>query len=130
MFFSQEDYKKIQLWLQKNAIKDSELNEANLPLDSNEFITLVQHGHNVKIFLKDFVNQLSLISSPDLINVSSRFDKNYISLPQATQLVPYKSRKAGQIITFLNEDSKWKVYQFQGENINQWNNVTLWVDIA
>ncbi len=60
MFFTQDDYKKIQAWLTKNSIKDTEFNEAIEPLNGNETIALVQNGHNVKASLKDFISQLFL----------------------------------------------------------------------
>lgn len=129
MFFSQEDYKKIQLWLQKNAIKDTEFNNGVLPLNGEETIALVQNKQNIKIFLKDFIAQLALLGSPDFINISDKFGENYISLSQAIKLIPYRSRKIGQVITFLDEFSEWRVYQFQGERVNQWNNTTLWIDL-
>ena len=107
MFFSQEDYKKIQLWLQKNAIKDTEFNDGVLPLNGEETIALVQNKQNIKVFLKDFIAQLALLGSPDFINISDKFGENYISLSQAIKLIPYRSRKIGQVITFLDEFSEY-----------------------
>lgn len=129
MFFTQDDYKKIQAWLTKNSVKDTEFNEAIEPLNGNETITLVQNGHNVKASLQDFVSQLFLLGVSDFLNVSERFNEKYISLSEAIKLIPFKSRKTGQVITFLDENGEWKLYQFQGERVNQWNNTTLWIDI-
>ena len=129
MFFTQDDYKKIQAWLTKNSVKDTEFNEAIEPLNGNEIIALVQNGHNVKASLKDFISQLFLLGVSDFLNVSERFNEKYISLSQAIALIPFRSRKIGQVITFLDEEGEWKIYQFQGERVNQWNNTTLWIDI-
>ena len=129
MFFTQDDYKKIQDWLTRNSIKDTEFNEAIEPLNGNEIIALVQNGHNVKASLKDFISQLFLLGVSDFLNVSERFNEKYISLSEAIKLIPFKSRKTGQVITFLDENGEWKLYQFQGERVNQWNNTTLWIDI-
>lgn len=129
MFFTQDDYKKIQAWLTKNSIKDTEFNEAIEPLNGNETIALVQNGHNVKASLKDFISQLFLLGVSDFLNVSERFNEKYISLSQAIALIPFRSRKIGQVITFLDENGEWKIYQFQGERVNQWNNTTLWIDL-
>lgn len=126
MFFTQDDYKKIQAWLTKNSIKDTEFNEAIEPLNGNETIALVQNGHNVKASLKDFISQLFLLGVSDFLNVSERFNEKYISLSQAIALIPFRSRKIGQVITFLDESGEWKIYQFQGERVNQWNNINLW----
>ena len=129
MYFTQDDYKKIQDWLTRNSIKDTEFNEAIEPLNGNETITLVQNGHNVKASLQDFVSQLFLLGVSDFLNVSERFNEKYISLSEAIKLIPFKSRKTGQVITFLDENGEWKLYQFQGERVNQWNNTTLWIDL-
>ena len=131
MFFTQEDYKKIQIWLNQNAIKDSEFKEASLPLNEYDIISFVQNGNNVKVRLKDFLEQLFLLREfSDFINVTDKYKAKYILLKQAIQLVPYKTRKIGQVITFLNEEKEWKIYQFKGESVNQWNEESLWEDIV
>lgn len=129
MFFTIEDYKKIQEWLSRNSIKDTEFNEAMQPFKGNEIISFVQNGHNTKAYLKDFVDQLFLLGIPDFVNITEKFDESNISLSRAIQLIPYKSRKIGQVITFLNEEGVWKIYQFKGKRKNQWNEESLWVDI-
>lgn len=127
MFFTQEDYRKIYDWIKTHSIKDSEFSDSK-PLDGMETITVVQQGHNVKFILQDFLEQLALLNIPDFVNVTERYDLKYISLFEATKAIPYRSRKIGQVITFLDEDGNWKIYQFRGEKRNQWNILTLWVD--
>lgn len=129
MFFTQEDYKKIEEWLSRNAVRDTEFNEAAQPFEGNEIISFVQNGHNTKAYLKDFVNQLFLLGIPDFVNITEKFDESNISLSRAIQLIPYKSRKIGQVITFLNEEGVWKIYQFKGKRNNQWNEESLWIDL-
>lgn len=129
MFFTIEDYKKIQEWLSRNSIKDTEFNEAMQPFKGNEIISFVQNGHNTKAYLKDFVDQLFLLGIPDFVNITEKFDESNISLSRAIQLIPYKSRKIGQVITFLNEEGVWKIYQFKGKRKNQWNEESLWIDL-
>lgn len=129
MFFTIEDYKKIQEWLSRNSIKDTEFNEAMQPFKGNEIISFVQNGHNTKAYLKDFVDQLFLLGIPDFVNVTEKFNESNISLSRAIQLIPYKSRKIGQVITFLNEEGVWKIYQFKGKRKNQWNEESLWIDL-
>ena len=128
MFFTQEDYRKIYDWIKVHSIKDSEFSDSK-PLDGRETITVVQQGYNVKFILQDFLEQLALLNIPDFVNVTERYDLKYISLFEATKAIPYRSRKIGQVITFLDEDGNWKIYQFRGEKGNQWNILTLWVDI-
>lgn len=129
MFFTQDDYKKIQAWLTKNSVKDTEFNEAIIPFNGNETIAFVQNGHNAKASLKDFVAQLLLLGVSDFLNITEKYNESYISLSQAIRLIPFRSRKIGQVITFLNEEGKWKLYQFQGTSILQWNEESIWVDI-
>ena len=129
MFFTIEDYKKIQEWLSRNSIKDTEFNEAMQPFKGNEIISFVQNGHNTKAYLKDFVDQLFLLGIPDFVNITEKFNESNISLSRAIQLIPYKSRKIGQVITFLNEEGVWKIYQFKGKRKNQWNEESLWIDL-
>lgn len=129
MFFTQEDYRKIEKWLLSNSIKDTEFVEASTPLQGNETLAFVQKGKNVKVSLKDLIDQIFLLGVSDFLNISDKYKENYISLNQAIALVPNKSRKIGQVITFLNQEGVWKIYQFQGTIVNQWNNTTLWLDL-
>lgn len=129
MFFTQEDYRKIEKWLLANSRKDTEFAGAATPLEGNETVVLVQNGKNVNVLLKDLIEQIFLLGVSDFLNVTDKYGESRISLTQAIQLIPYKSRKIGQVITFLDEDGEWKLFQFQGERVNQWNNATLWVNL-
>lgn len=129
MFFTQEDYRKIEKWLLANSVKDTEFAGASLPLKGNETVAFVQDGKNVNVLLKDLIEQIFLLGVSDFLNVTDKYGESRISLTQAIQLIPYKSRKIGQVITFLDEDGEWKLFQFQGERVNQWNNATLWVNL-
>ena len=129
MFFTQDDYKKIYEWLAKNSIKDTEFNKAIAPFKGNEIIAFVQNGQNVKAYLSDFVAQLFLLGIPDFVNITDKYHESYITLFTAIRLIPFRSRKIGQVITFIDETGKWVIYQFQGKAVNQWNNESLWVNI-
>lgn len=129
MFFTQEDYRKIEKWLLANSKKDTDFVGAATPLTGTETIAFVQDGHNVKVLLNDLTKQLFLLEALDFLNITDKYGESYITLSQAISLIPYKSRKTGQVITFLNEEGKWVIYQFRGTAKNQWNNLTLWVDI-
>ena len=129
MFFTQEDYRKIEKWLLANSRKDTDFAGAVTPLKGNETVVLVQDSKNVRVSLKDLINQIFLLGVSDFLNVTDKYGESIISLTQAIQLIPFKSRKIGQVITFLDENGNWVIYQFQGERLNQWNNTSLWVDI-
>jgi len=125
MFFTQEDYRKIEKWLLANSRKDTDFVGATTPLKGNETVVLVQDGKNVKTSVKDIVDQFFLLGVSDFLNITDKYGESYISIDQAIQLIPFRSRKEGQVITFLNTDGNWEIYQFIGK-LNQWNNPTLW----
>lgn len=129
MFFTQEDYKKIEQWLLANSRKDTDFISAVSPLDGKETIVLVQNNKNVNASVRNFVNQLFLLGVSDFLNITDKYNESYISLAQARELIPSGSRKTGQVITFLDEGGHWRMYQFQGQSINQWNTLSLWVDL-
>lgn len=129
MYFTQEDYRKIEKWLLANSVKDTEFAGASLPLKGNETVAFVQDGKNVKAPVKSIVDQLFLLGVSDFLNITDKYGESYITLEKAIQLIPYRSRKIGQVITFLDIDGNWNIYQFKGQAKNQWNNTTLWVDI-
>lgn len=129
MFFTQEDYRKIEKWLLANSRKDTNFVGAATPLKGNETVVLVQNGKNVKTSVKDIVDQFFLLGVSDFLNITDKYGESYISINQAIQLIPFRSRKIGQVITFIDEYGNWAIYQFQGKALNQWNNTTLWIDL-
>lgn len=129
MYFTQEDYKKIQSWLQHNAIRDTEFSDANLPLEGSETITLVQKGHNVKTSLIDFIQELFSLGMKDFINITEKYKAQRISLSKAIALVPEQERCIGQVITFIDEDEQWRLYQFKNNLIENYNNTNYWIDL-
>ena len=124
MYFTQEDYKKIENWLHRNSVKDTEFQEA-LPFTGKEIVTVVQDGHNRKVNIQEFINQLYKHGVEDFLNVTNTYGANNITLKEAIRLIPAEARKEGQVITFLNTEGNWEIYQFTGK-LNQWNNTTLW----
>lgn len=129
MFFTQEDYRKIEKWLLANSRKDTDFAGAATPLKGNEILAIVQNGQNMKVSLKDFIDQLFLLGVSDFVNITDKYGESYLTLSQAIQLIPFRSRKIGQVITFLDDNGEWGLYQFQGERVNQWDNTTLWIDL-
>lgn len=128
MYFTQEDYRKIERYLKAKAIADTQLNVADIPLNGDETIAIVQNNHNVQMSVNSIVSQFFGLRVSDFINVTDKYNAPIITLEQAIQLIPFKARKIGQFITFLNENSVWKTFQFQGTVVNQWNNTTLWIE--
>lgn len=129
MFFTQEDYRKIEKWFLANSRKDTDFAGAATPLKGNETVVLVQNGKNVKASVKDVVEQLFLLGVSDFVNITDKYGESYISLSQAIELIPFRSRKIGQVVTFLDDTGKWAMFQFQGTRKNQWGTLSLWVDL-
>ena len=128
MHFTQEDYKKIEQWLLKNSVKDSEFQEALLPISGEETIVIVQEGYNRKMSVKDLSDNILKLGISDFINVSEIYNVTGIGIKEAISYIPYNLRQKGLVITFCSTDNLWKIYQFTG-SLEQWNNVTLWEDI-
>lgn len=128
MFFTQEDYRKIEKWLVSKGIMDTQFSPATT-LDGNETIAIVQNGKNVNTTIDALVEKLFLLGVDDFLNITDKYNQPAISLIQAISLIPFRHRKIGQVITFLNEDNKWVIYQFQGSSLIQWNNTTQWVNV-
>ena len=124
MYFTQEDYKKIENWLSKKSVKDSDFQEA-LPLNGEEIITVVQSGHNKKVKIREFIDKIYKYNGSDFINITNIYKVENITLEEAINFIPAVNRKKGQVITFLNTDGNWEIYQFVGE-LNQWNNLNFW----
>lgn len=129
MYFTQEDYRKIEAYLKSKAARDTSFDSATTPLQGNETIVLVQGGKNVNTTVSDIVSQFFALGVSDFINVTDKYGISYNTLDEAIRVIPWRSRKVGQVITFLNEQGEWHLYQYQGESILTWNNTTLWVDL-
>lgn len=113
--------------LQLAGIKDSQFKDAK-PLDGSEDIALVQQGANVKMPLKEFIEETVSWNLSDFINLSKSDNEKY-SLEEAIKLVETINRKPGQVITFIDKDANdWAIYQFKG-NSNEWFNLDKWDNI-
>ena len=128
MFFTQDDYKKIQQWLTRNSVKDTEFNEANIPFNGEEIITIVQGNQTKKVFLKDLIAQVFNLGISDFVNITDKYNAPNISIEEAIRLIPSRARKEGQVITFLDMGDHWHIYQFKGV-LNQWDVLDQWEDL-
>ena len=128
MYFTQEDYRKIEKWLQQRTVKDTDFNNAD-PLKGEELIPIVQKNENKTIRFNDFVQQLSERQIPDFYNVMNNTNYSNICLKKAISLVPVKVRKLGLTITFCNENGNWMIYQFSGTSCNQWDSLEYWKNL-
>lgn len=127
MFFTQEDYKKIEQWLKNSSIKDSEFTEVDNIKDTDT-IVVVQDGDNKKIKLKALIDQILNLGVADFVNITDKYDHTFITLEEAISKIPVKARKTGQVITFKDDNGNWRIYQFKGY-LNQWNILDQWDDL-
>lgn len=124
MYFTKEDILKIQQALSQLGVKDSELQETSLP-KWNDYITIVQDGKNKKVSVQKFLNQFV---NESFINLTAKYDTAYVSIKEAIKDIPIAQRKKGLLISFIDINKEWKLYQFKGE-LSQFNNYTLWDDV-
>lgn len=122
-YFTQEDYRKIEEYLNRGSKRDTDFQETS-ELNGDEIIAIVQEGINKKVRLRNLVFN----TIEDFINVTDKYNAPYISLDEAIRYITGRKRKEGQIITFLNIEGNWVMYQFKGV-ISQWNHEDLWVDL-
>lgn len=128
MYFTQEDYLKIENWLYKRTVKDTDFPAAD-PIDGTESIPIIQDKKNKVIGMNDFVKEVANMKLPDFYNVSSNSKKYCLTLKEAISLVPIKQRKIGLTITYNNEFGNWVIYQFKGSSLNQWDSLNYWDSI-
>lgn len=126
MFFTQEDFLKIERWLNNRSVKDTAF-EITKSLKKNDTIPVVQDYTNKRITSYDFALLLEMMVG-NYINVSTVYGKYCIRLKEAIELVPPEGRRTGFVITFLNEEKKWVIYQFNSSDVNNWSDVDYWVN--
>lgn len=128
MVFTREDILKIQNALLQLGRKDSEFKDANTPLNSDDYIAILQDGINKKVSINNLLSTLGLLKKDDFINVSDRYDEYYIQLSEAITIIAKNKRKKGLVITFQDLKGDWKIYQFTGE-VSNFVKTELWKDL-
>lgn len=128
MFFTQEDYRKIENWLYQRAVKDTYFPTAD-SMDGTEKIPIIQNNKNKILNLNDFVKQVADMKLPDFYNVTAESKKSCLCLKEAIELVPVKQRKIGLTITFHSKKGNWVIFQFKGTSLNQWSSIDCWENI-
>ena len=74
MVFTREDILKIQNALLQLGRKDSEFKDANTPLNSDDYIAILQDGINKKVSINNLLSTLGLLKKDDFINVLKELD--------------------------------------------------------
>lgn len=128
MFFTQEDFRKIEKWLNQRTIKDTDFNKAD-PLSNSDIVPIIQDRANKITTVKQFIEAVENSDLVDFVNVTTLINKGSLTLSQAINAVPSNKRKLGLAITFHSEKGNWVIYQFNGAHINQWNSPNCWRSI-
>lgn len=125
MFFTQDDYRKIEEWLRTRTVKDSEFPHAD-PLRGNEDVPIIQDGKNKTLTIDELVKQVAMMELPDFFNVTTFAKKGNLFLEDAINCIPVEQRKLGLTITFHSAKGHWLIYQFKGTSLNQWSSLNYW----
>lgn len=127
MYLTEEDYKKIEKWLQGRSVKDSQLPSVD-SLNGCEEVAILQKGINKKVNIHQIAEECSK-SYFDFYNVTERHKLCQLTLREAISYVPLKIRKPGLVITFLDKDNFWRIVQYVGTSVNHYDYLSHWVDL-
>lgn len=128
MHFTQEDYRKIEAWLQARSAKDTEFLKA-YPLTGKEDVPIIQEGKNRLVSMEDLIAKITMANFPDFFNVTNYIDRGNLTIEEAVNCVPAEKRKLGMAITFHNDKNNWVILQFCGVHLNQWSSLCCWKNI-
>lgn len=139
MFFTQDDFKKIEQYLRLNVLKDTDFQDFEGNINGKDIIAFVHEGKNYKMSLQKLAsviggNSGEAINDGAFINVSYEDTDNnslfqltqYKSLAEAIDNTPIKYRIPGGVIAWLSEKNVWQLHQFTGQSVDEWENITLW----
>lgn len=128
MYFTQEDYRKIEAWLQTRTVKDTQFVQAD-PIKGDELIPIVQDDRNKTTSFYNLVKAVTEVEPYDFYNITAKLKLYKISLIKAVNSIPVEQRKCGLVITFYDENERWNIYQFRGDSVNQWQSLDYWENI-
>lgn len=135
--FTQEQINEIREKLALSGSKDKSLPLANLPLSGKEILALVQDGKNKSVpieeFFEEFAQYIDGSERVDFFNVS-RYAQRLagaaasisLTLSEAIALCPNDVRRGGQIITFIDHEGDWAIWQYTATTANDWTSVDVY----
>ena len=138
MFFTKEDFKKIEEYLKLNAKKDTDFDILNQNVKGDDSIAFVHEGRNYRMSLQEFAASLGekgqYLLDGAFINMSWEDTDDdgifsftpYNSLQKAAQNTPLKYRIPGGVLAWVNSQGMWQLHQFIGQISDDWNNMSLW----
>lgn len=135
--FTQEQINEIREKLALSGSKDKSLPLASLPLSGKEILALVQDGKNKSVpieeFFEEFAQYIDGSERVDFFNVS-RYAQRLagaaasvsLTLSEAVALCPNDVRRGGQVITFIDHEGDWAIWQYTATTANDWTSVDVY----
>ena len=127
MYFTTEDYKKIERWLQLRTKKDSDFRVAKT-LTGKENIPILQDNENKLTTINELKKGLTINNITDFFNVTAYNNADYSSLIDAVVAIPNNAKKVGLVISY-RKDNAWYIVQYRGKDISTWEDTTYWDDL-
>ena len=128
MYFTQDDYKRIEAWLYQRTVRDTDFPSA-YPFNGTEKIPILQDSRHRLVGFNDFLKAVIANTPTDFYNVCAAFNKESLTLEEAITLIPSKKKRLGLCITFKSVQGNWLIYQFKGTSLTQWDSVFYWENI-
>ena len=138
MFFTKEDFKKIEEYLKLNAMRDTDFDILNQNVKGDDSIAFVHEGRNYRMSLQRFAASLGAkgqyLLDGAFVNMSwEDIDDDgvfsltqYNSLQEAAQNTPLKYRVPGGVLAWINPQGIWQLHQFIGQSSDNWDDISLW----
>lgn len=127
--FTRQQIEEIRRGLALYSKKDTQFDKASYPISGNEEMSFVQNGKNVRMNLRDFLDNLLLLRASDFVNLSDIYSSKY-TLEEAIKAVPLNNRRVGLVITYIDSNTnEWVIYQFTGQHSGDWTVIEYWENI-
>jgi len=128
MFFTQSDFNKIENWLKRKSVKDSEFNTV-YELKLTDFVPVLSNQINAKISVRDLYKGIGKNNVINYHEYVGNFDIP-VSLSEAISSISTQNRIPGSIITFIDSTTKqWETYQYNSFTTDNWLNEGYWRNI-
>ncbi len=133
MFLTTEDYLKIESWLKKRSVRDTDFEFAK-KIDGSEQIAIIQNGKNVRCKLSDVVASTADINvvNDSYINGSDITEQYKVPFLDVLNKLDDEYRKLGIVVSYQEEGGSWKLMQYNSDSISNlsWLDLNNWSDIT
>ena len=123
MYINESDLLRIEQWLLKRGIKDTQFDPAQYPLSGREQIAIVQSNKNVVANLTELISQLSEYVSFEGSTYIGIATPDTVPVTYDSQGVFYLATEAGQYINFGNigiDGTVLAIFKTTREDPHEW----------